>query len=230
MVSILYPDQVFAPCWGVLVHHTSEAGFQLLIGLAVSFRVISRCQAGSGSDESAEFPPELGHNLGPPVWNNVFPCETGSPVTKSMKMSDHGLEGMGSGWSSPVRAWENVLLRAQTEQASMYSRTSGSMAGHQNLREITNMVLLTPGWQESSEVWAQWITCGRSSAGTNRRLSGQPRGEAPPFACLTWFSIGKITAPTTQFSGRIVSVYLVFGSGLNSRDRTSGLTFLDPGL
>ena len=47
----------------------------------------------------------------------VFPCETGSPVTKLMEMSDHGLEGMGSGCRSPVCALEAVLFRAQTEQA-----------------------------------------------------------------------------------------------------------------
>ena len=82
----------------------------------------------------------------------VFPWETGSPVTKSTEMSDHGLDGMGSDCRSPVRAWEDVLLRAQTEQASMYSRTSDSIAGHQNLREMTYMVRLTPGWHESSEV------------------------------------------------------------------------------
>ena len=75
----------------------------------------------------------------------VFPWETGSPVTKSKEISDHGLDGMGNGWSSPVRALEDVLLRAQTEQASMYSRTACSIAGHQNLQEMTNMVLLTPG-------------------------------------------------------------------------------------
>ena len=75
----------------------------------------------------------------------VFPYETGSPVTKSIEMSDHGRDGMGCGWSNPVRACDDVLLRAQTEQASMYSRTSDSMAGDQNLREMTYIVLLTPG-------------------------------------------------------------------------------------
>ena len=69
-----------------------------------------------------------------------------------MEMSDHGLEGMGNGWRSPVRALEDVLFHAQTEHASMYSRTSGSIAGHQNLRAMTNKVLLTPGWHESSKV------------------------------------------------------------------------------
>ena len=36
-------------------------------------------------------------NLLTTVSTVVFPCETGSPVTKSKEMSDHGLEGMGSG-------------------------------------------------------------------------------------------------------------------------------------
>ena len=70
-MSILNPDQVFASYRGVLVHHALEAGFQLKIkafGLAVSFRVISGCQTYFGSDESAEFPPEPGHQLGPPVF------------------------------------------------------------------------------------------------------------------------------------------------------------------
>ena len=69
-MCILYPDQVFAPCRGILVNHTPEAGFQLLIeafGLAVGFRMVSGCQAGFGSDESAELPPEPGHKLGLPV-------------------------------------------------------------------------------------------------------------------------------------------------------------------
>ena len=56
------------------------------------------------------------------------------------------------GEASPVRALEEVLFHAQTEHASMYSWTSGSIAGHQNLRDVTNMVLLTPEWHESSEV------------------------------------------------------------------------------
>ena len=51
----------------------------------------------------------------------VFACEIGSPVTKSIDMSDHGLEIMGSGWRSPMHALEEVLFRAQTEQTSMYS-------------------------------------------------------------------------------------------------------------
>ena len=66
----------------------------------------------------------------------VFPCETGSPATNSMDMSDQGLEEMESGWRSPVCALEEVLFRAQTEHASMYSRTSGSIAGHQYLRDM----------------------------------------------------------------------------------------------
>ena len=43
-MRILYPDQVLAPCGGVLADHASEAGFQLLVkafGLAVGFRMIS---------------------------------------------------------------------------------------------------------------------------------------------------------------------------------------------
>ena len=72
-------------------------------------------------------------------------CYLGSPVMKSMDMSDHGLEGMGSGCRGPMRDPEDVLFRAQTEHASMYSWTSGSMDGHQNHQEMTNIVLLTPG-------------------------------------------------------------------------------------
>ena len=62
----------------------------------------------------------------------VFPLEAGSPVTKSMEMSDHGLEGIGRGCRRPMRGPEDVLFRAQTEHASMYSRTSDFMEGHQN--------------------------------------------------------------------------------------------------
>ena len=62
---------------------------------------------------------------------------------KSMEMSDHGLEGTGSGCRRSMRDLEDVLFRAQTEHASMYSRTSSSMDGHQNCREMMNIVLLT---------------------------------------------------------------------------------------
>ena len=44
-LDILYPDQVLAPCRGILVYHATEASFQLLIeafGLAISFWVVSR--------------------------------------------------------------------------------------------------------------------------------------------------------------------------------------------
>ena len=64
---------------------------------------------------------------------------------KSNEMLDHGLEGMGSGCNRPMRDPEDVLLRAQTKQASTYSRTSGYMDGHQNRREMANIVLQTPG-------------------------------------------------------------------------------------
>ena len=55
-----------------------------------------------------------------------------------------GLEGMGSGCKSPMRAPEEVLFLAQTAHASMYSLTPTSMDGHQNRWEMTNTVLLTP--------------------------------------------------------------------------------------
>ena len=74
-MRILNPDQVLAPCRGVLVNHASEAGFQLLVeafGLAVGFGVITGCQASSSSNETTEFLPEPGYELGPPVGNNVF--------------------------------------------------------------------------------------------------------------------------------------------------------------
>ena len=80
-----------------------------------------------------------------------------------MDMSDHALEGVGSGWRSPVHALEDVLFCAQTEHASMYSWTSVSIAGHQNLRDMMNVVLLTPGMKaarcepnESPVDLAQW--------------------------------------------------------------------------
>ena len=82
----------------------------------------------------------------------VLPFETRSPVTKSIEMSNHGLEGMDRGCRSPMRDPEDGLLRAQTEHASMYSRTPDSMDGHQNRWEMANMVLWTPGWQVSSKV------------------------------------------------------------------------------
>lgn len=63
---------------------------------------------------------------------------------KSMAILAHGLEGMGRGWNSPMRAAEDVLFLAQTEQAPIYSRTSGSMDGHQNLWEMVNIVRRTP--------------------------------------------------------------------------------------
>ena len=44
-----------------------------------------------------------------------------------MDISDHGLDGMGRGCRSPIREPEDVLFRAQTEHASMYSRTPDFM-------------------------------------------------------------------------------------------------------
>lgn len=67
-MGVFNPDQVFAPSRGILGHQASEAGFQLLVkafSLAVGLRVISRSQAGLGSNESAEFLPESRHKLGP---------------------------------------------------------------------------------------------------------------------------------------------------------------------
>ena len=62
----------------------------------------------------------------------VLPLDTGSPVTKSMEMFAHGLEGIGRGCRIPIREPDDVLFRAQTEHASTYSQTSDLMAGHQN--------------------------------------------------------------------------------------------------
>ena len=45
-------------------------------GLAVHLRVVSRGQAGRRSDEPAELPPKPGHELGPPVRDDVL----GEPV------------------------------------------------------------------------------------------------------------------------------------------------------
>ena len=44
-------------------------------------------------------------------------------MTKSIEMSDHGLEGMGRSCGSPMHDLEEVLFLAQTEHASMYSWT-----------------------------------------------------------------------------------------------------------
>jgi len=44
-----------------------------------------------------------------------------------------------------MRGPEDVLFRAQTEHASMYSRTSDFIEGHQNRWEMTNIVRWTPG-------------------------------------------------------------------------------------
>ena len=62
-------------------------------------------------------------------------------MTKSSEMSDHGLEGMGSSCKRPMRDLEDVLFLVQTEHAFMYSWTSGSIDGHQNLQEMANIVL-----------------------------------------------------------------------------------------
>ena len=64
---------------------------------------------------------------------------------KSTEMSDHGLEGMGSSWRSPIWDLEDILFRTQTKHASIYSQTSDSMNGDQNHWEMTNIVLLTHG-------------------------------------------------------------------------------------
>ena len=182
-MSVLYPDQVFAPCRGALGDQTPEAGFHLeAFGLAISLQVVSQGQAGCSSAEPTELSPELGHKLGPLVSDDVLGkpvdlenlvhrdlcCFLGrgqlrqgyesshlgetvnhsenrvvalSPVTKSMDISDHGLEGMGNGCKRTMQDLENVLFLAQTEHASTYSRTSSSIDGHQNCWEMANIVL-----------------------------------------------------------------------------------------
>lgn len=77
--GMFYPDQVFAPSRGVLGDQALEASFQLLIeafGLAIGLWVIPHGQAGCSYDEPAEIPPEPGHELVPPVRDDVL----GKPV------------------------------------------------------------------------------------------------------------------------------------------------------
>lgn len=163
--------------------------------------------------------------------NAVLPWETRRPVTKSIDMSAQGLEGMSSGCRNPIREQEDILFLAQIEHALTYFQTSDSMNGHQNSWERANIVCRTPGWQESSVEWAQWITCGHILTRTNNQFSGHPLGgRTSPFTCFTSFSICQVTAPTTQVSGRIGSGYLATGSGSKRRDRASGLICREPRL
>lgn len=63
-----------------------------------------------------------------------------------------------------------------------------STTGHQNLEEMMNTVLFTPGWQRKREAWSQWMT-------------------STPFSpCLTRSSISQLTAPRTQVLGRIPEI------------------------
>lgn len=61
----------------------------------------------------------------------ALPAEGGRPVTKSSAMWDHGLEGVGRGWSCPAGDWFVDLFLAQTGQAETYSRASLVKEGHQ---------------------------------------------------------------------------------------------------
>ena len=91
-------------------------------------------------------------NLSTTVRTVVLPLDSGSPVTKSTEMSDQGRLGVGSGLSRPIWGLEEVLFLAQMVQAATYSLTSLSIDVHQNRCLMKYMVLLTPGWQVSSDV------------------------------------------------------------------------------
>jgi len=75
------------------------------------------------------------------------------------------------------------------------------------------------------------MTLGRTDTGTNNLLGGQPLGaRLSPLARFTSVSIGQVTAPATQFSGRMGFGSLAEGSGSKTRESASGLAFCEPGL
>lgn len=116
--------------------------------------------------------------------SNMLPLEGGRPVTKSMAMWDQGRCSIGSGCNNPAVSQVVPLLRAQMEHAVTYSWTLGFMEGHQNLGETWERVFRIPGWHDSSEASAQWITADLRSGGMNRRPGGKPSGDSwDPWAC-----------------------------------------------
>lgn len=136
----------------------------------------------------------------------VLPSEGGSPVTKSKAMWDQGQCGVGRGHSSPFLQWLDPLLRAQMEQAATYSSTSAFIEGHQNLCEAWNIVLLTPGWQDSGDECAQCINADLWSGGTNKWLHGHPSGEGlDSRARWTSSSHSHWMVPKTQIHGMMYS-------------------------
>ncbi len=140
------------------------------------------------------------------VKTTVLPWEGGRAVTKSSEMWDQGLEGTGSGWSSPSGGRLEVLPMAQTEQANTKLWTSWAIRGHQNRCFTRNLVRLTPGWQATLEQCPHWITSDLNPSGTNNRFGGHSTGGVTPSkAVLTFASTSHTSVETNRFSGKMHS-------------------------
>ncbi len=154
----------------------------------------------------------------------------GRAVTKSSEMWDQGLEGTGSGWSSPSGGRLEVLPMAQTEQANTKLWTSWAIRGHQNRCFTRNLVRLTPGWQATLEQCPHWITSDLNPSGTNNRFGGHSTGGVTPSkAVLTFDSTSHTSVETNRFSGKMHSGVDGRSERSKIRDKESGLMFLEPG-
>ncbi len=164
------------------------------------------------------------------VKTTVLPWEGGRAVTKSSEMWDQGLEGTGSGWSSPSGGRLEVLPMAQTEQANTKLWTSWAIRGHQNRCFTRNLVRLTPGWQATLEQCPHWITSDLNPSGTNNRFGGHSTGGVTPSkAVLTFDSTSHTSVETNRFSGKMHSGVDGRSERSKIRDKESGLMFLEPG-
>ncbi len=145
-------------------------------------------------------------------------------------MWDQGLEGTGSGWSSPSGGRLEVLPMAQNEQANTKLWTSWAIRGHQNRCFTRNLVRLTPGWQATLEQCPHWITSDLNPSAQNNRFGGHSTGGVTPSkAVLTFDSTSHTSVETNRFSVKMHSgSRRALGSVKNTRQRIR-LDVLEPG-
>jgi len=61
----------------------------------------------------------------------LCPADCGSSKMKSTLMVSHGADGIGRGWSSLVRGYQNDLVQRHMSQVEMYLPTYLDICGHQ---------------------------------------------------------------------------------------------------
>lgn len=168
-------------------------------------------------------------NLSTTVRIVVLPYYSGWAVTNSIAICDQGQLGVGSGCNNSAGDLLEPLFLAHTGQAGTYSVVSWIMEIREKHCWKRNKVLLTPGWQQNGDAWAQWITADQNWGGTYSRSSGQEGGTDRPWPAWCFPSISHCTTPRKCDWGRMLTGSSVDGATQKIRKRASGLSFLLPG-